>query len=227
MSVRFRRGDLLRGFRDALPMAASAMPWGLVFGLLAQPVFSLLQTFLMSGYVFSGTAQFVALDRLAAGTSLAALLVAVFAVNSRYLLQGVTLWPYLRECGTGTRFGMMFFLTDMSWALSLPRLQRGDVGLGYLFSSSVTIYTGWVMGSMIGWFVPVPLEDSRVWALDFAITAALIGLAGGRFAGRASLMPWAVTLAVAAVCWRWLPGSTYLIAGGVAGALTGAWRDSR
>ncbi|MCP5265244.1 MAG: AzlC family ABC transporter permease [Burkholderiaceae bacterium] len=227
MSTPSHRADIRRGIRDALPMAASTLPWGLVFGLLAQPVFSLLQTFLMSGYVFSGTAQFVAIERLAAGSGLAAMLLAVFAVNARYLLQGITLWPFLREHGAASRVGLLFFLTDMSWALSLQRLQRGEVGLGYFFSASVTIYLGWLLGSLVGWFVPVPLEYSRVLGLDFAVAAVLIGMAGARFAGRASLLPWAVTLAVGALTWRWLPGSTYMIAGGVAGALTGAWRDTR
>jgi predicted branched-subunit amino acid permease len=227
MSVLFDSAEIRAGARDAVPMAMSSLPWGLVFGLLAQPVFSLVQTFLMSGYVFSGTAQFVALDRLAAGTGMVALLVAVFAVNARYLLQGVTLWPFMRSHGVGVRVGVLFFLTDMSWAMSLGRLQRGQAGLGYLLGASVCIYLGWVAGSLIGWFVPVPLEYSKVIGLDFAVAAALIGLAGGRFAGRQSLLPFAVTLAVAALVWRWVPGSTYMIAGGVAGALTGAWRDTR
>ncbi|MEZ5657567.1 MAG: AzlC family ABC transporter permease [Burkholderiaceae bacterium] len=227
MSARFARADLVRGCRDALPMAASSLPWGLVFGLLAQPVFGFVQTVLMSAYVFSGTAQFVALDRLTAGTSLGALLLAVFAVNARYLLQGVTLWPHLRDCSTRCRVGVLFFLNDMSWALSLPRLRRGDAGLGYLLGSSVTIYLGWVAGCLTGWFIPVPLEHSRVWALDFAIAAALIGLAGGRYEGLRSALPWSVTLLVAYLSWRWLPGSMYLITGGIAGALAGAWHDTR
>lgn len=227
MSAQTRRADIRRGARDALPMAVSSLPWGLIFGLLAQPVFGLAQTVLMSGWVYSGTAQFVALDRLGARSGLAALLLAVFAVNARYLLQGMTLYPFVRHCGTARRVGLLFLLTDMSWALSLPRLQRGEVGLAYLLSASATIYLGWVGGTFVGWFVPVPLESSRAWGLDFAVAAALLGLAGSRFAGRASLLPWGVTFLVAALTWRLLPGSTYMIAGGIAGALAGAWRDTR
>ena len=218
-----RATDLRQGGIDAIPLALSALPWGFVFGLIAQPVYTLLQALLLSGYVYSGTAQLVALEQWGAALSIPTLLAAVFLVNSRYLLQGMMIAPWVRPLPFGQRYLTLFFLTDMSWALSLPRMRDPACGPGYLLGSSIVIYLAWVLGTAIGYALPLPVADPATIALDFAAAAALIGLAGSRFTGRASLLPWLVSAAVAWAAWRWLPGNAYMLAGGIAGALAGAF----
>ncbi|MEZ5740738.1 MAG: hypothetical protein R3E68_15630 [Burkholderiaceae bacterium] len=112
----------------------------------------------------------------------------------------------------------------MSWALSLPRLRNGQVGSGYLLGAAVTVYSGWVLGTVIGCFIPLPIEQSKVFGLDFAVSAALVGMAGAQFAGRVSLLPWAVTIVVMLAATTVLPISLAMIIGGLSGALVGAWR---
>ena len=218
----YRWRDIQLGSKESWPLALGALPWGFVFGLLAQPVLDLAQTIAMSAYVSSGTAQFVALERWAPGMSLPSLLIAVFAVNARYLLMGATLAPAFRATGLLPRLGTLFFINDMSWALSMRRMGGDGIGLGYLLGASVTIYSAWVGASIIGYFIPVPIEATERWGLDFAVAAALIGLAGSNYAGRASWLPWLVSALVAAVVYLWVPGSLYIVAGGLAGALAGA-----
>lgn len=218
----YRPQDIRLGAREAWPLALSAMPWGLVFGLLAQPLLDLAQTLAMSAYVSSGTAQFVALERWGAGMSLSSLLLAVFAVNARYLLMGATLAPSFAGSGVWSRLATLFFLNDMSWALSVRRMGQQGIGVGYLLGASVTIYSAWVFSSIIGFYLPFPLEATAQWGLDFAVAAALIGLAGSSYAGRASWLPWLVAAVTGALVHKWVPGSFYIVAGGLAGALTAA-----
>ena len=56
--------EFAAGVRDCVPVAFSVGAYGLVFGVLAhQKHMGAGEVFTMSGLVFSGTAQFVALDQ--------------------------------------------------------------------------------------------------------------------------------------------------------------------
>src|SRR5690606_3472175 len=85
------------GARACVPVAISVAAYGLVWGVLARGAgLSLLEVVLMSGLVFAGAAQFVALDLWSATPAslpIGALVLAAFIVNLRYLLLTATLRP--------------------------------------------------------------------------------------------------------------------------------------
>ena len=224
---RYTRADIVQGMHDGVPIAVSIVPWGVAFGIAAQPLVSMAQGLVMSAYVFSGTAQFVALGMWHRPFAVASLLLAIFAVNARYLLQGMTLAPWLSPLPVWQRWGTLFFLSDGCWALSLKRLEGGSNDVGHLLGSSVLVYFVWFLSSWAGLFVPVQHLDAKAWGLDFAVSAALIAFAGARWSGRRSLLPWLVAAITALISQRLLGGSWYMLIGGVAGAMTGAWNDGR
>ena len=227
ITSRYTRTDIRAGIRDGIPIALSIVPWGIAFGIAAQPLLSLTQGLVMSGYVFSGTAQFVALGMWHQPFAIASLLLAIFAVNARYLLQGMTLAPWLNSLPTWQRWGTLFFLSDGCWAMSLKRFESGSSDVGYLLGNSVIVYVGWLLSSWLGLLLPVQHLDAKAWGLDFAISAALIAFAGARWSGRRSVVPWLVAAASALISEQLLGGSWYMLVGGVAGAITGAWNDGR
>ncbi len=216
---------LSEGLLDGIPISLSVAPWGIAYGLLAQQSLSLPQAIAMSGYMYSGTAQFVVLDMWQQPLAIGAMLFAVAAVNARYLLQGATLAPWLNRLHPLQRLATLFFLSDASWAMSLKRFERGVEGAGYLLGTSVAMYVVWVGSSIVGLLIPISPASAHAWGLDFAVAAALIALAGGRWAGRASLLPWLVAGAVALPTYALLGGYWYIPAGTLAGALAGAWRS--
>ena len=221
---RYTWNGFLEGLRTGFPIALSIAPWGLACGLATQSLVSLGQGLLMSAYVYSGTAQFVALEMWGESIPIVSLLIAVFAINSRYLLQGLTLAPWIAREPRWRRWGMLFLLSDAVWADSLRRFESGVVDFGYFLGASLIVYIGWVGSSWLGLAAPLHGVDLHAWGLDFAITAALIGLAGARWSGRASLLPWAAAAATALLAQRLLGGSWYMLAGGVLGAaLATAW----
>lgn len=226
-SLRYTRSGVADGIREGVPLAISVVPWGLAFGIAAQAVLTSLQGILLSAYVFSGTAQFVALDMWQQPIAIPSLLLAVFAVNARYLLQGMTLAPWLMPIPPWKRWATLFFLSDASWAASLKRLEDGYDDVGHLLGTCVIVYVAWVLSSCVGLALPLQHVDSRAWGLDFAVSAAVIALAGGRWAGARSLVPWFIAALTAIFCYRWLGGSWYMFVGGAAGALAGAYRDGR
>lgn len=213
------------GLREGALISLSVVPWGLAFGLLAQHPLSLSQAMAMSAYAYSGTAQFVVLDMWQQPLAIGAMLFAVAAVNARYLLQGVTLAPWLSDLSPVRRLATLFFLSDASWAMSLKRFEQGDSDAGYLLGTSLPMYACWVGSSFLGYLIPISSANTHAWGLDFAISAALIALAGGRWMGKTDLLPWIVAAIFALVAYQVVGGYWYMLTGAIAGAIAAAWRQ--
>ena len=88
------------GMRMFAPVAISIAAYGVVWGVLAgQAGMSVLEVLLMSGLVFAGASQFVALDMWTPGSlPIVSIVIAVAIVNLRLLLMTATLRPPWRTC---------------------------------------------------------------------------------------------------------------------------------
>src|SRR3954454_11247535 len=91
------RDHFMLGARRCLPLAVIVAAYGLVWGVLArQAGLGLGDVALMSGLVFAGSAQFVALDMWtasAAALPVGAIVFATLIVNLRLVLMSATLRP--------------------------------------------------------------------------------------------------------------------------------------
>src|SRR5215204_453598 len=80
--VPFTRRGALAGARLTLPLAVSVAAYGTVFGVLARRAdLSLAESVLMSGLVYAGASQFVAVELWVAGTTAVALVLTTLLVN--------------------------------------------------------------------------------------------------------------------------------------------------
>jgi predicted branched-subunit amino acid permease len=226
-SAHYSRTGIIDGARESIPIALSVVPWGFAFGVACQPIISGAKGMLMSAYIASGTAQFVALGMWHHPLAIFAMLLAVFAVNARYLLQGMTLAPWMHDLPAWQRLGTLFLLTDACWAASLERFEKGNSDIGYLLGGCVIVYLAWQLSTACGLVLPADRVDPKAWGLDFAISAALISFAGARWTGRRSLLPWIVAIVAALISLRLFGGSWYMLIGGIAGAIAGALNDER
>jgi predicted branched-subunit amino acid permease len=223
----YSRQGIMEGAREGLPIALSVLPWGFAFGVASQPVVSASKGMVMSAYICSGTAQFVALGMWHQPLAIASMLLAVFAINARYLLQGMTLAPWMSELPVWQRWGTLYFLSDGCWAASLKRFESGNTDIGHLFGGCFIVYLAWLLSTACGLLLPADHVDAKAWGLDFAISAALIAFAGARWTGRHSILPWIVAIIAALIALRIFGGSWYMLIGGVAGATAGALNDER
>jgi branched chain amino acid efflux pump len=226
-TMQYTRAGVMEGARESCGYALSVLPWGFAFGVASQPLVSFQKGMVMSAYICSGTAQFVALGMWHHPIAIPSLLLAVFAVNARYLLQGMTLAPWMRELPAWQRWGTLFFLSDGCWAASLKRFESGYRDIGHLFGGCSIVYLAWLISTLCGLLLPADKVDAKAWGLDFAVSAALIAFAGARWTGRNSLLPWAVAIAAALISLRIFGGGWYMLIGGIAGAIAGAWNDER
>ncbi|MDN5788573.1 AzlC family ABC transporter permease [Pseudorhodobacter sp.] len=220
--------DLRAGFRDVLPLALGAALYGLAFGLLAaQAGMSVLQTGVMGSIVFSGSAQFVAVERLVAGAGAFTALVAGGALNLRILLMTAS----LRDVLAGRPFWQVLLgvhmTGDESWALlHATRATGRAVGYWYLVGAGACMMVAWVSATSAGAAFAAVLPEPHAMGIDFAFTAAFIAILRGLWSGRRDALPWiasAITVASLALLTPLEP-SWALVAGGILGAvLAGVW----
>lgn len=223
----FTVSGALLGARRALPLAISGLADGLVFGVLArQAGMSLGEALLMSGAVYAGTAQFVALGLWVAPLPIAALAATTLVVNARHLLMGASLASHLGQLPPLRRYASAFFLTDETWALALRERAQGALDGAFILGGGLPLFASWVLSTAGGYLAGAGLRDAARWGLDFVFPALVVALLAGMWRGRATLLPWGVAAVVALAVAAVLPGQWYILLGGIAGAVVGALRDA-
>ncbi len=174
------RAELFRGAADTLPLILAAIPFGLLYGALCQAFgFSLFLCLSMSALVFAGSAQFVAVNLLAAGTPWLVVVAATFIVNLRHLMYSANLMKNVRPYSQRRRAVMAFGLTDETFATVLNRLQRQPhrpFSSAYLLGSAAFMYANWFACSALGYLASGQFEDPLSWGLEVAMVVAFIGI---------------------------------------------------
>ncbi|MGE0723085.1 MAG: AzlC family ABC transporter permease [Alphaproteobacteria bacterium] len=223
----FTAEGLRRGVRGGLALVAGAIAYGLGFGVLAdQAGLDLAEALLMSAVVNAGAAQFVALEVWRQPVPVAALCLAVLAMNARYLLLGAALHPWFRPLPRAASYGSLFVMGDGNWALAMREHAAGRRDAAYLLGSGLVMYAGWIAASGIGHGLGQALGEPRRLGLDFLLPAFFAALAVMMWRGRGGGLPLAVGAGVALLIERLVPGPWYVLAGGLAGAVAGGLGSS-
>lgn len=232
MSPVSRSSQFFLGMRLFFPIALSIAAYGVVWGVLAgQAGLSVLEVALMSGLVYAGASQFVAVTLWVPGAPpIGAVVIAVAIINLRMLLMTATLRPLMAETPRWRAAAAMFFVADEVWALSMAQLSKGKGSVAFLLGTGVLAWLAWVSSTLTGRLLGAVISDPKTYGLDFAFTATFLALLFGMWKGRGDIVPWAVGGLVAILVSRLVPGQWYVIAGGLSGSLVGAlteWRSRR
>jgi 4-azaleucine resistance transporter AzlC len=220
-------GGLLAGARRSLPIAVGIFTYGLVFGVLArQAGLSLGESALMSSLVYAGASQFTALGLWQWPVPSVAIVLTTFVVNLRHMMMSASLYPLLAKLRRPAVYGMLFFLTDESWALTAGEMAGGGRDVAFFLGAALTLFATWQSATVVGYVLGNAIPDPARWGLDFAFIAVFIVLLVGLWRGKRDLLPWVVAAVVAVVTSRLLPGNWYILFGGLSGSLVGAMRDA-
>ena len=227
--VTFTPRGMLRGARRALPLALSVFTVGTVFGVVAhQTQVDLLNATLMSGLVYAGASQFVALSLWGAiPFPILTIILTTLIVNLRHVLMSASLRPWFARLSHRKVLLSLFFMVDESWALTMGEFAAGGRDAAFLFGSGALLFVAWVGSTLIGQLAGSWIQDPARWGLDFAITAVFVALLVGMWKGKSNVLPWAVAAGVALLAAHWLPGKWYIVLGSLAGSITGALSNAR
>lgn len=227
-TVVFTVHGLRAGFLAMVPLGLGAATFGALFGFLAdQRGLSALETLLMSGLVFAGASQLLALELWGDPPSVLALTLGAIGVNLRFMMMAAALRPWLAPLGPARAYGSLTLLVDMNFAMSLTEMRRGGRDAAYFLGGGLLLWLVWVSSTAVGHLFGHLLREPERFGLDFLVAACFLAMAVPIYEKRRSLVPWLVAAGVAALAWQTLPGSWYLLAGTLAGAITGVVLDER
>ncbi|MCC8619441.1 AzlC family ABC transporter permease [Xanthomonas vesicatoria] len=179
--------EFRRGLRAALAVMIGFVPFALVLGAQAvQKGLSPAEVSLLTGMNFAGGSEFAAV-RLWTSPPHVALIVAItLLVNSRHLLMGASIAPFLRHLPLRKVLPSLFLMCDESWAMGLAdaKQRRADAitpafSYRYYMGVSIGLYMTWVVFTTVGAAMGSVLGDVESYGLHMAFPAVFLVLLRG------------------------------------------------
>lgn len=158
-------------FPQTVPVMAGYLSLGAAFGLLLQSAgYGPLWALLMSLFIYAGSAQFLAVELVAAGATLPQVALLTLLLNFRHLFYGLSMIEKYR--GTGIKkIYLIFALTDETYALlTSNKVPEGIDDGNYYFAVTLTNHLYWILGTLLG-SVAGSLIPFDTTGIDFAMTA--------------------------------------------------------
>lgn len=209
-------------FVRLLPISLFVVAFGAAFGLAAtQKGLEPLQALLMSATVFAGASQFAAVDMWGAEVSVLPMIAVVFAINSRHLLMGASLYPMLKDLPPRQRYGVLLLLTDANWAVSAQEYQSGRRNLEVILGGGLALWLAWILGTLMGVYFGGLLQDPQSLGLDMVLGCFLLAMALGGSKSPRVLTAWSVAAAASLAAYWYLPPHTHVVVGALAGGVVG------
>ena len=214
-----------RGARDSLPFLIAIIPFGMIFGVLANEAgWSIGQILGMSALVIAGASQFTALQLLSDQAPLTIVIATSLAVNLRMAMYSASMAPYIGGAPAWQRALAAYCLTDQSYGVAIARYTvQPPLGpaarMAYFFGVAVPICAPWYAATWAGAVAGAAIPGGL--ALDFAVPVTFIALVAPALRSLPHLAAALVSVGVALTLHR-LPYNLWLLVAAVAAMLTGA-----
>ena len=218
--------DFRAGFAEMLPACVGLVPFGLVCGVGAAAAgASALAALGLSAIVFSGAAQILAVELLAAGAPVAVVVLTCFVAGLRFVIYSAAMAPYLRALPSHWQQALAFLLTDQAFAASVRRFDAGGdphAGSMHFAGGGLALWAMWQLTNVAGYFMGNAIPSS--WSLDFAVPLCFIALVAPHLRTLPTLAA-ARCAGIAVLALGGLPMRLNLIVAGVLGIAVGTFAD--
>jgi 4-azaleucine resistance transporter AzlC len=216
--VNFSRDDFLAGAKDMAPILLAYAPIAALWGAIAAAEqLTPLQALFMSTFVYTGAAQFIAMDLWAHPIPVVTIMLAVFVVNLRHVLMSVSLSRHIVHWPRGRATALLFWLTDEAWAMSERRAAQHSLTTSYYAGLALPIWTVWSIFTLIGNWLGKGIGDATSIGLDFAFSAMFIAVVAGFWKGANTGAVIAASAMAAVLAKIYMQGTWYILAGALAG----------
>jgi predicted branched-subunit amino acid permease len=205
-----------------MPTLLGLVPFGLVAGVAAVSAgLSPLEGIALSVLSFSGIAQLIVCQLVAAESPVIVTIAAAFVVSLRLMMYSAAAAPHLAHLPLRWRVPLAFMLTDQSFATVVRHFSEpGDRRHRewHILGLSLTLLVTWqacvILGVALGAQVPAS------WSLDFAVVLTFVALLAPTVRTRADLAA-AIIAGAMALLAAGLPYRLSLVVASIAGIAAG------
>lgn len=222
MTIPSPREEFVAGARAIAPVLLGTIPFGFVAGVAAiASGLSPLEGVALSVLSFSGIAQLIVCQLVAAQSPVLVAIAAGAVVSLRHMMYSAAIAPHLAHLATGWRALLAFLMTDQSFAMTVKHFSEpGDARNRHwnVLGSSLTLYVFWQAAVLLG--IVLGAQVPTTWSLDFAVVLTFIALLVPAVRTRADLAAAIVAAGVALVA-AGLPYRLALVVASIAGIAAG------
>jgi len=210
------------------PPLLGLLPFGLVCGVGAQAAgASVWQSFGLSAVMFSGAAQIIATQLIAASAPVAVTIVTCLVVGLRFLMYSAAMAPYLKSLPPRWRHALSFLLTDQAFAAGIRRFRESDDrrrAASYFLGSGLLLWVTWQLSCLTGFVAGNVIPTA--WSLDFIVPLCFLSLLVPILEDRSTRIA-AFAAGIAVVGLDALPMRLSLICAGLIGIAAGVIAETR
>ena len=210
-------------------MVPGTMVFAAAFGTLAaQKGLTLAETVLMSALVFGGASQLVAMEVWNSPITLASvvsLAVVTAIVNSRFILMGATLRPWLGALAPWQVYAALNSTVDATWLVATRYRAEGGSDAAVFVGAGLALWVVWVGMAVPGYLLGAFIRDPKQFGFDLMLPIFFAAMFVPLWRGARRAIGWVIAGAVALLVSYVVPGWWFIVIGALTGSIVGAFID--
>ena len=163
--------------RDSLAVAIPVGSYGVAFGAASvSSGFSVMQSCVLSLFLFSGASQFAVVGVIGAGGGVISAVATASLLGIRNMFYGFRNAPILKVRGW-KKIASAQITIDESTGISLMQEPRGESAMRYgFFATGIGVFIFWNFFTLLGALGAQAIGNPATFGLDAAVPAAFLGL---------------------------------------------------
>ncbi|MGO4387405.1 AzlC family ABC transporter permease [Microvirga sp. 2YAF29] len=213
------------GARASLPAFPGFIMFAAAFGTAAaQKGLSLAEAMSLTAFVYAGASQMVAMEiwqEVWSPSTILTVMTVTAVVNSRMILLGATLQPWLRYEPLPRSALNLFLITEAGWIVSTRYHNEGGRDVGVLLGSGVVLWIVWLIATFVGYLAGGLVPEPQRFGLDLVMPIFFGVMLVPLWKGPRVALPWLIAGLVSLIVHALVPGYLFIIAGALAGVIAG------